>query len=106
MFAHNLTTVKHFTSKHDGQDAYEDFLLKIGLSNTEYPFEVKRGGGQGKKTIVLKASSWGSYINADNEWRIFIAHLDTKTRFTRFISWSWDKDQQALVDMQCNTWVP
>lgn len=106
MFEHNLMTPKHFTSKADGREAYKDFLLKVGLKEGEYPYETKLGKRSNGKQAYLRVTSWGGYVNADNEWRIFISAIDSESRFTKFISWSWNSTEKCVDDMKVNTWLP
>lgn len=106
MFQYNMTTQKHFTSKSDSIESYKQFLASVGLSIRDFPFEWKGKDPLKDKPASLRATSWGGYVTADNEWRVFIAMREPKTGYTRMYSWGWDSEQRNLFGMRTNSWLP
>ncbi len=98
MIEANIIARSHFTRWKDGESAYWQFLRRVGLIDNPIPFSFKGKTGKDGRSTNFVAESWGGYVNADNEWVIFVAWRNHKLKETKVIHWTWDDAQQLAVN--------
>jgi len=90
MFQYDIGATKHFTSKADGESAYLEFCKGCGIAEIDFPFTVKTGRKVKGREILFTCTSWGSYLNASNQWVVFVAYYAPLPKHTSQYSWNVD----------------
>lgn len=96
MFTHDFASVKHYTSKIDGQTSYENFCAMAGINAEDFLFMVKTGRFFKGKPINFTITSWGSYVNASGDFVIFVAYYSAPVKHT--IQYSWGVGEDGRVN--------
>jgi hypothetical protein len=88
MFTHDITLTKHYTTQSDGEQAFYGFCDLAGIDKENFPFKVNTGRMHKGKEKIFTITSWGSYINASDEYVIFVAYYSPAMKHTSQYSWS------------------
>jgi len=98
MFEHSFSSTRQLTNSRFNAENFAQFVLQIGKSKSEFPYEYENPVPYKGKHGKFRAVSWGGYLNADNVWTIFIAYRCNNPTHTIQHSWRWDEQQQLAVD--------
>lgn len=92
MFDYKLETKTHFAGK-AGMERYHAWLLEMGISREDFPFNVKTGQRtRGGREISLGVVSWGYYQAADWHYYVFISYRTSDGRYTCAYHWMIDEN--------------
>jgi len=94
----DLIARSHFTSKADGLSSLGQFLKTIGVLERQFKYEYETGFNARGRKLIWVAESWGGYIDADGNWRVFVAWHCAAAKTTRYVRWLWDAENKCAYD--------
>jgi len=75
MITYDISKASHYTGSKDGERAFCTWCDHCGIASKQFPFTVETFKYSAKgKQLIYHVVSWGCYLNADNQWVIFIAY--------------------------------
>lgn len=94
----NVIARSHFTKQSDGESSYYQFLRTVGLQSEGLPFRFDGTTDKHGKNTRFTAASWGGYVNADNEWVVFVSWRNNALKETKVIHWTWDSENKCCFN--------
>jgi len=105
MFDYDIMETKHFTSKADGEQSYNNWLKSIGVNQEDFPFTVKTHRFFKGKPINFHVVSWGAYIGNSGEWIVFIAYRFLPMKHSIQYSWLSIVNGEVMGDPVKREWI-
>jgi hypothetical protein len=87
MFDYDIAQSNHFTNKSDTEHAFATWKSAVGIVFEDFSFKVKTGKMFKGKEIVFEVVGWGSYVNADAQWIVFINYYARAPKHTIQYNW-------------------
>jgi len=95
MITYDISKSSHYTSKADGERAFVTWLEHCGIAPSQFPFKVETFKHTFKGNhIIFRVVSWGCYLNAANNWIVFIAYRCSANGAN--VQYNWLADENGL----------